>query len=280
MKMKEVCERTGLTERTIRFYVEKGLLSPSCTFQNGREYRDYSPEDIQTLNRIAALRRAGFSIEEISSAKKDPSSVPAVASAWKERILQLTDHNQALLQACEKLDFSSMDFTALADSLEAASRHRNLPDTEVNFGRLDSESREEKERKTQKIKEKFAAAVSGGEKWIKLYILFSLIRDGAGIILYLVSGTFEFMDILGLGIDIMLFIFLYLGYNWSRIVLLIFSGLGIFLSVPNVFASLSYGVWWLSLTLALILLFNTALFLLLLLHRGIREYLNYEKSLR
>ena len=28
MKIKEVCGRTGLTERTVRFYVEKGLAFP------------------------------------------------------------------------------------------------------------------------------------------------------------------------------------------------------------------------------------------------------------
>jgi len=29
MKIKAVCERTGLTDRTIRYYIEEGLLSPS-----------------------------------------------------------------------------------------------------------------------------------------------------------------------------------------------------------------------------------------------------------
>lgn len=28
MKMKEVTEQTGLTERTVRYYMEKGLIAP------------------------------------------------------------------------------------------------------------------------------------------------------------------------------------------------------------------------------------------------------------
>ena len=35
MKIKEVCVLTGLTERTVRFYVEKGLCTPRVTMQNG-----------------------------------------------------------------------------------------------------------------------------------------------------------------------------------------------------------------------------------------------------
>ena len=31
MKIKTVCEKTGLTDRTIRYYIEEGLVSPSYT---------------------------------------------------------------------------------------------------------------------------------------------------------------------------------------------------------------------------------------------------------
>ena len=38
MKMKEVTEQTGLTERTVRYYMEKGLIAPHGQWRNGREY--------------------------------------------------------------------------------------------------------------------------------------------------------------------------------------------------------------------------------------------------
>ena len=65
MKIKEVCERTGLTDRTIRFYIEKGLLTTDSRLVNGRINRDYSEEDILLLNDISTLRKAGFSIQDI-----------------------------------------------------------------------------------------------------------------------------------------------------------------------------------------------------------------------
>lgn len=43
MKLKEVCESTGLTRKTIRLYEEKGLLVPHKEYRNGREYREYTP---------------------------------------------------------------------------------------------------------------------------------------------------------------------------------------------------------------------------------------------
>ena len=49
MKLKEVCERTGLTKRTVRFYEEKELFTPQKTYKNGREYREYTEEDVTRL---------------------------------------------------------------------------------------------------------------------------------------------------------------------------------------------------------------------------------------
>ena len=54
MKIKEVCERTGLTRRAVRFYEEKGLISPEIREEN--EYRDYTETDVCRLQHVARLR--------------------------------------------------------------------------------------------------------------------------------------------------------------------------------------------------------------------------------
>ena len=54
MKIKEVCERTGLTRRAVRFYEEKGLISPEIREEN--EYRDYTETDVRRLQLVARLR--------------------------------------------------------------------------------------------------------------------------------------------------------------------------------------------------------------------------------
>ena len=87
MKIKVVCERTGLTDRTIRYYIEEELLSPSFKENYiGRKSFDFTEDDIARLNDIAVLRNFDFSIEEIRQILKDPSSSPSIIKAVKHRV--------------------------------------------------------------------------------------------------------------------------------------------------------------------------------------------------
>ena len=66
MRIKAVCEASGLTDRTVRYYIEEELISPVYTENYlGRKTFDFSESDIQKLNDIAVLRKFGFSIAEI-----------------------------------------------------------------------------------------------------------------------------------------------------------------------------------------------------------------------
>lgn len=60
----EVSERTGVTQRTLRFYEEKGLLKPPSRMEGG--FRLYTAEDIQRVAQIKQLQKLlGFSLAEI-----------------------------------------------------------------------------------------------------------------------------------------------------------------------------------------------------------------------
>ena len=62
--IEQVATRTGLTKRTLRYYEEVGLLLP--TGRTEGNYRLYSEEDIQRLERIKNLRNLlGFSLNDI-----------------------------------------------------------------------------------------------------------------------------------------------------------------------------------------------------------------------
>ncbi len=86
MRIKEVAAKTKLTERAIRLYEEEGLISPSVTDKNGRDFRDYSDADVKKLKTIASLRRALFTIDEIKTMESRPESIPSVVSAHRERM--------------------------------------------------------------------------------------------------------------------------------------------------------------------------------------------------
>jgi MerR family transcriptional regulator, repressor of the yfmOP operon len=62
--IEQVATRTELTKRTLRYYEEVGLLPP--TGRTEGNYRLYSEEDIQRLERIKKLRDLlGFSLADI-----------------------------------------------------------------------------------------------------------------------------------------------------------------------------------------------------------------------
>jgi len=60
----EVAERTGVTQRTLRFYEEKGLLMPTDRMEGG--FRLYSDSDIERIQLIKQLQNLlGFTLAEI-----------------------------------------------------------------------------------------------------------------------------------------------------------------------------------------------------------------------
>ncbi|MBQ8577183.1 MAG: MerR family transcriptional regulator, partial [Clostridia bacterium] len=66
MHIKEAAALCGLTEKAIRLYEEKGLITPTLTEKNGRMFRDYDENTVAALKTVAALRRAFFSLEQIA----------------------------------------------------------------------------------------------------------------------------------------------------------------------------------------------------------------------
>lgn len=63
MQIGEVAERTGLSVRTIRFYEESSLVSPSGRSQGG--FRLYTDGDVARLQLIRRLKPLDFSLEEM-----------------------------------------------------------------------------------------------------------------------------------------------------------------------------------------------------------------------
>lgn len=66
----ELATAAGLTVRTLHYYDEIGLLSPSARSAAG--HRLYSAEDVERLYRVCLLRRLGLPLREIGRALDDP----------------------------------------------------------------------------------------------------------------------------------------------------------------------------------------------------------------
>jgi DNA-binding transcriptional MerR regulator len=99
----EVVQRSGVAASALRFYEEKGLITPS-----GRRglRRVFAPAVLERLALIALWRAAGFSLEEIASMFA-PDGQP-----------RLDRH--ALNAKAEQLDRTLIELTAMRDGLRQA----------------------------------------------------------------------------------------------------------------------------------------------------------------
>lgn len=107
MQIKKVCEITGLTARTVRFYIEEGLISPSQKRQfSGRNNIDFNENDCNELKEITLLRQAYFSLSEIKALRKDKSKTFEYAVRCKRCMEKEIKENTQRLLALGNIDES------------------------------------------------------------------------------------------------------------------------------------------------------------------------------
>lgn len=64
-KVGDLAKLMGLTVRTLRFYDQIGLLSPSAATESG--HRLYDDEDLSRLYQIISLKELGLSLDEVKA---------------------------------------------------------------------------------------------------------------------------------------------------------------------------------------------------------------------
>ena len=124
MKIKEVCDQTGLTARTIRYYIEEQLITPDY-LENylGRRFYHFSESDIETLNAIIVFRKFGFSIADIKTIKENPSERFKIIDKLKSEKDEMIENEKILLEVLD--DFEEQDYTfegfakALSESVQS-----------------------------------------------------------------------------------------------------------------------------------------------------------------
>lgn len=62
MNISDVAKKTGLTSKAIRFYEEKGLVTPPLRSENG--YRSYTQKHLDEFTLLRQARQVGFNLEE------------------------------------------------------------------------------------------------------------------------------------------------------------------------------------------------------------------------
>lgn len=99
LTVRDAAERLGVTPRTLKYYEERGLVSPSRS--EGR-YRLYDEEDLKRFGRILRLRALGFSLHSITEMLKQP--LESIGGSRRYSIDSLQQIHDAIAQQVEALD--------------------------------------------------------------------------------------------------------------------------------------------------------------------------------
>lgn len=99
-KVGELARRTGLSVRTLHWYDEIGLLTPSC-YSEAR-HRLYTAADVTRLQQILSLRQLGFALEEVRACLDRPDFSPL--ELIHRHIGRLREEMEAQRRLCKRLE--------------------------------------------------------------------------------------------------------------------------------------------------------------------------------
>lgn len=110
MTIKELEERTGMPRANIRFYEDEGLLNPK-RLPNG--YRDYSEEDVLTLEKIKLLRQLQLDIGTIRLVQEGKLTLEQAMFSQLNRLEGDRAMIERAAEVCRGIERSGVEYGAL-----------------------------------------------------------------------------------------------------------------------------------------------------------------------
>ena len=143
LTIQEVSRRSGLSEPTLRYYEEVGLVGP--VGRDGRSgHRRYGDADLDVLQALACLRALGMGIEDMRTYQANRSrGGRAVAAEQRDLLLRHAERIEAEIAAqYARLDYlrekaALWDARARGDAAGEAAAWQRVTEA---FGRMDLES--------------------------------------------------------------------------------------------------------------------------------------------
>jgi DNA-binding transcriptional MerR regulator len=122
----EVAERTGVTQRTLRFYEEKGLLKPPSRLEGG--FRLYSEDDVERVERIKRMQSLlGLSLADIKE-MVDAEEVKLQLRATYRRDAEVSERQAKIRKAMEVTEHQA---AIIDQKLSALQDMKNLLDEKL-----------------------------------------------------------------------------------------------------------------------------------------------------
>lgn len=139
MKIREVIEKTGLTDRAIRLYIDEGLAAPSIEESySGRKSIEFSPSDVERLNNVAMLRKAGFSIADIKSIVDDKSTSKSIIEKFIGQTEENIKHESEIVEKLKSISFDEdVTIETICESLSATVEENEVPSEDLKLSTIE-----------------------------------------------------------------------------------------------------------------------------------------------
>ena len=111
MFINDVENIVGLSKKSIRYYEENGLISPSRNSDN--KYRNYSNEDIEKLKKIKLLRELGVPIKELKQLNENEYSLKECMEDRIHKINHEMEQYGKVKVICEEILASNDSFDSI-----------------------------------------------------------------------------------------------------------------------------------------------------------------------
>ncbi len=135
MKMKEVLQQTGLTDRAVRLYIDSGLVAPNIEENySGRKNIEFSQEDIDSLKNIALLRKVGFSIPDIKEISKGGENTKSIIEAFIKQKQENIESDTLILEQLKNISLDSkITIENLCSQLSSAAENKQVPKEDLQL---------------------------------------------------------------------------------------------------------------------------------------------------
>lgn len=177
----EIAKMAGVTTRTIRYYDNKGILSPSS--HNSSGHRLYTESDFIKLKRILALKYLGLSLEEVKSTESQSFEKEDIINSLrlqKNIMKNKINYMKTVLHAIELAEKSikdevNPDWNKTTDIIKILEDEKELLQQYMDSSNLDA---------SIKLQDRFSSNRHGWYKWtfnnIKLDKKYKVLEIGCG----------------------------------------------------------------------------------------------------
>jgi len=97
LTIQDVSRRSGLSEPTLRYYEEVGLIGP-IERDASSGHRRYHSEDVDALQALACLRAMGMGIEDMRTYQENRARGRAAAAEQRDLLLRHAERVEAEIQ--------------------------------------------------------------------------------------------------------------------------------------------------------------------------------------